>query len=320
MTTQPPRAQGQRLGWDQLPRHIRGEIEGFLGEPVSAAQTMTGGFSPGLAARLTTASGRTVFAKAVCGVPNPVAPEFHRREIVVASRLPHPGPTPRLRWAFDEGGEGWVVLVFDAVDGRAPRQPWDRAELDGVIDALNELTVELTPSPIAIADAGSATSFRPLAGRNWAHRQAEGARHPDPWVARHLDRLVDAEAGVHAVLEGDTLLHMDLRGDNMLLTDGGVVIVDWPHARVGAPWIDAVGFAPSVALERGPEPEDLIARLDAPRTADPDHVTLGIIAIAGFFTYQGSLPPLEGLPGLREFQEAQGAIARRWVAQRTGWG
>ena len=105
----------------------------------------------------------------------------------------------------------------------------------------------------------------------------------------------------------------------MLLTDGGVVIVDWPHARVGAAWIDAVGFAPSVSMEGGPEPEALIARLDAIRHADPGHVTLGIIEIAGFFTCQGSQPPVEGLPGLRAFQEAQGAVARRWIAQRTGW-
>ena len=322
MTASLPRAQGQRINWDQLPDHIRTAIEGWLGEPVASAGTMTGGFSPGLAARLVTASGRRVFAKAVCSVPNAVAPTFHRREILVASRLPAIAPTPRLLWSFDEGGnggDGWVVLVFENIEGRPPGQPWVASELDRVIDALNALTADLTPSPVAASEIGDISTFGPLMGGNWFRLRFDDPPEVDPWVRRHLDRLIEAEERVEEVSRGETLLHLDLRGDNMLLTDDGVVIVDWPHARVGAAWIDAVGFAPSVAMEGGPEPEGLIARLDATCSADPDHVTLGIIEIAGFFTHQGSLPPVEGLPGLREFQEAQGAVARRWTAQRTGW-
>ena len=319
MTFPTPRAMGQRLGWGQLPEHVRDAIEGWLGEPVATATTMTGGFSPGLAARLVTASGRRVFAKAVCSVPNPVAPTFHRREILVASRLPAVAPTPRLLWSFDEGGEGWVVLVFEDIEGRPPAQPWVARELDRVIDALNALSADLTPSPVAASEIGDISSFGPLVGGNWIRLRFDDPPEVDPWVRRHLDRLIEAEERVLDVSRGETLLHLDLRGDNMLLTDGGVMIVDWPHARVGAAWIDAVGFAPSLSMEGGPEPEELIARLDATRATNPDHLTLGIIEIAGFFTHQGSLPPVEGLSGLREFQEAQGAVARRWIAQRTEW-
>ena len=319
MTSQPPRAAGQRLAWTDLPDHIRNAIEIWLGEPVASAQSMSGGFSPGLAARLTTASGRRVFAKAVCAEPNPVAPTFHRREILVASRLPENAPTPRLRWSLDEGDDGWVVLVFDDVEGRPPAQPWIPDEFNTVIAALNELTIDLTPSPVAATDVGAVATYGPLVRGNWSRLKFDDLPGNDPWVMRNLDRLVEAEGGVGEVIGGDTLLHLDIRGDNMLLTDHGVVIVDWPHARVGAEWIDAVCFAPSVKMEGGPEPEELIARLHGARNADPAHLTTGIIAIAGFFTHQGAQPPLEGLPGLREFQEAQGAVARRWVAQRTGW-
>lgn len=322
MTSVILRAMGQRLGWHQLPDHIREAIEGWLGEPVVTATTMPGGFSPGLAARLVTASGRRVFAKAVCGTPNPTSPTFHRREIMVASHLPDVAPTPRLLWSLDEGGnggDGWVVLVFEDIQGRPPAQPWVAAELDQVCEALNRLTADLTPSPVAPAAIGDVSTFGPVVGPNWFRLKLDGPPEVDPWVRRHLDRLIEAEERIGETIGGDTLLHLDLRGDNMLLTDRGVVIVDWPHARVGAAWIDAVGFAPSVAMEGGPEPEDLIARLDATRQADPDHLTLGIIEIAGFFTRQGSQPPVEGLPGLRAFQEAQGAVARRWIAQRTGW-
>jgi hypothetical protein len=319
MTNPPPRAAGQRLAWDALPAHIRLAIETWLGEPVVAVQSMSGGFSPGLAARLTTRSGQRVFAKAVCADPNPDAPTFHRREIMVASRLPQNAPTPRLLWSLDEGGAGWVVLVFEDVEGRPPAQPWIAEEFDRVIVALNALTVDLTPSPIPASEIGAASTSGQIRPDNWLRLKLDNPLQVDPWVYRHLDKLIEAEDQVAGVIDGDTLLHFDLRGDNMLLTDHGVVIVDWPHARVGAPWIDAVGFAPSVAMEGGPDPEELVTRLDATRLADPDHLTLGIIEIAGFFTQRGAQPPLEGLPGLREFQEAQGAVARRWIAQRTGW-
>lgn len=318
--TNPPRAAGQRLGWEQLPGHIREGIETWLGEPVGQAQSMPGGFSPGLAARLVTESGRRVFAKAVCRVPNGDAPKLHRRELRVAARLPHNAPTPRLLWSFDEHeGDGWVVLVFDDVVGRPPAHPWDATELEQVIAALNELTADLTPSPIPASEIGGIESWDVLFQDHWTCFEGDELPVPDPWVTRHIDKLTKAERHINAVVSGETLLHLDLRGDNMLLTDEGVVIVDWPHARVGAPWIDAVFFAPSVAMEGGLEPEALIARLDATRTANPEHLTLGIIGVAGFFTHHGALPPVPGLPGLREFQEAQGAVARRWIAQRTGW-
>jgi RIO-like serine/threonine protein kinase len=39
---------------------------------------------------------------------------------------------------------------------------------------------------------------------------------------------VEATWAGHAA--GTTLLHADIRADNVLLTGGGVVVVDWPHA------------------------------------------------------------------------------------------
>jgi thiamine kinase-like enzyme len=39
---------------------------------------------------------------------------------------------------------------------------------------------------------------------------------------------------------GQTLLHADLCADNLLLTSDGVVVVDWPYAVTGAPWVDGL--------------------------------------------------------------------------------
>jgi hypothetical protein len=316
---EPPRASGQRLHWEDLPDHIRMAIEAKFG-PVASARTMTGGFSPGMAARLMLATGETIFAKAVSSIQNEIAPRFHRREIQVASNLPVTAPVPCLRWSLDETeGDGWVVLVYDNVEGRPPAQPWEPDEFARVVSALNALTRDLTPSPVTAARIGAIDTGLPLAGGDWRRLRDAGLTHPDAWMLRHLDRLVEMDARMTDLTPGNTLLHMDLRGDNMMLTENGVVIVDWSHPDIGPAWMDGVYFAPSVAMEGGPPPEELVPLLDGLREADPDELTVGICEMAGFFIYHGLLPDVPNLPGLREFQEAQGAVARRWLTQRTGW-
>ncbi len=67
--------------------------------------------------------------------------------------------------------------------------------------------------------------------------------------------LADFEAGAPEVAAGgETLLHLDLRADNLLLSKKErVLVVDWPHACVEIPWVDVAFFAPSsVAMQGGP--------------------------------------------------------------------
>jgi hypothetical protein len=110
-----------------------------------------------------------------------------------------------------------------------------------------------------------------------------------------------------------------VRSDNLLVTAGGVVFVDWPHACVGAPVFDLVAWAPSVELEGGPAPEELLA-LSAHGSAAEHSVIAPLVAAFGGFLVGHSLqsaPP--GLPTLRPFQAAQGAVALAWLERLTGW-
>ena len=81
-------------------------------------------------------------------------------------------------------------------------------------------------------------------------------------------------------------------------------------------WVDAVLLGPSVAMQGGPSPEQLLARHAAAVGADADAVTAVVAALAGYFTQRGLQPPPPGLPTLRAFQAAQGAVARAWLARR----
>lgn len=319
MTVDPPPATGARVPWSALPDDLRARITERLGAPVRAARDQPGGFSPGVASILELGDGERIFLKAAHPSGNPQTPDVHRREVTVLGAMPPDAPVARLRWALDEGPDGWVVLALDALDGRQPGIPWQADELDAVLVALTELADALTPSPLPRELVGDAATMWEPEEDGWASIVGAVPRGLDGWSRRHLDRLVALEADAARAAHGETLLHQDIRADNLLLTTEGVRVVDWPHARIGQAWVDLAWFAPSVAMQGGPDPEALLRRYPPALGADPDAVDAVIAAIAGYFTLDALRPPLPGLPTLRPFQAAQGAAARRWLAERRGW-
>ena len=317
----PPPDRGVRLHWVDMPPRVREEIERWFDGEVVDAVTQPTGFSPGAAARLTVDDGRRIFVKAVGSEPNPDTPAMHRREARIMTAMPCAAPVPRLLWSYDEGERGWIVLVFEDVDGRHPTQPWRIDELDRVVAAMEDLSKLLTPSPMPAAVVGTAGNEFATTIRGW--RQLRDERPSrfgclDEWSRRNLERLVTIEDTVGGALEGDTLLNIDVRADNILITPERIWFVDWPHARVGPPWLDVVAFAPSVTMQGGPPPEEVISRHFASHTAESDAITAAVVAIAGYFTHQAVQPPPPGLPTVRAFQDAQGVVARAWIARRTG--
>jgi aminoglycoside phosphotransferase (APT) family kinase protein len=191
--------------------------------------------------------------------------------------------------------------------------------LDRVVTALAGMHERLTPNPSDVA-APAAEGLRSVFGgwRILADGDTDGTGLNE-WSRRHLGRLAALESAWPEACAGDTLLHVDLRSDNMLLTHDSVVFVDWPHAAVGPPVLDVLAWAPSVNLEGGPDPDELLARHPAARSADPEVVTVLVAALAGFLVQRSLLPPPPGLPTLRAFQGAQGEVALRWLRRRTGW-
>jgi aminoglycoside phosphotransferase (APT) family kinase protein len=311
-----PPAIGRRLAWADAPGWLRDEVEARLGGRVAEAVTQPGGFSPGVATRLRLAGGRRAFVKAVGPEPNPDSPGIHRREARVMAALPRSAPAPRLLWSLDR--RGWVALAFEDVAGAQPALPWRPGELGRVLEMVAAMATALTPAPAGIPLLGDRLRDDLVGWRRLA-AGADDLKGLDPWAARHLDRLADLEAGWPEATEGPTLLHSDLRADNLLLTPTRVVAVDWPGASVGAPWVDLLLLLPSVAMQGGPDPEPTFAAHPVSSDADPRAVTTALAAWAGFLVGGSRLPTPPGLPTLRAFQHGQGVMAVEWLRRRTGW-
>jgi aminoglycoside phosphotransferase (APT) family kinase protein len=314
MRNGPPPAAGVRVHWEDLPDWLRRTIEARLGAAVVQAVTQPGGFSPGLATRLRLDDGRRVFVKAVSEQANPDTPRMHRREAQIVAALPASAPVPRLLWTHDESG--WVVLAFEEVDGRHPGAPWTEEDLALVVKALRKMAADLTPSPIDTDVTASGAFEGDING--WRIAQLRGEQRLDRWCLKHLERLADLESLAPAAAAGETLLHFDTRADNILIAGDRVFVVDWPSARIGAAFVDWLAMAPSVAMQGGPAPDDLMARFDVSGVSRQDFDAI-LCSTAGYFVVRALEPAPPGLPTVRAFQAAQGKVALEWLRKRTGW-
>jgi hypothetical protein len=313
--TQPPPSEGCRLPWQAIPSQLRAQVADLLGARVLGAQTQPGGFSPGVAARLALAGGRRAFVKAV-GEVNPDSPGIYRSEARIAAALPDDTPAARLLGSID--ADGWVILLFEDVDGRLPAQPWRSDELSRVLDAVTDLAAALSPAPV---DAPPAASRFESLGHGWRHLADARASGDDladvsAWARDRIADMVALESRWPAAVTGTSLAHADIRADNILLTPRRVVFVDWAWACLAKPWFDLVALLPSVALQGGPQPEHVLASHPLADTAEPDDLTTAVAALAGNWLYRGRQPDPPGIPTVRAFQRAQAAVTLDWLAQR----
>jgi aminoglycoside phosphotransferase (APT) family kinase protein len=303
-------AAGQRIGWDDVPPYVRAEVERILGSPVVEARTQTGGFSPGTADRVRTRDGRRAFVKAAGRSLNEKTVRLHRREVAVSAALSERVPAPTLLGSYDDGD--WVALVLADVEGRHPQTPWDAVELRAVLAAL----AQLAAAPLSAEQRGYQLAGEALAGEftGWRRIAADPPPDLDPWALDHLDELTERADAVIPRLTGNSLLHMDIRADNLLVRpDGRVVIVDWPWAARGPGWLDPLSLLVNVNLFGGHDVDALAAEHVH---ADPVDVTGFLVGLTGYFLNAARRPGSPGLPTVRAFQAAQGRTTLAWVRRR----
>lgn len=299
-----------RILWDHLPLPVQVAIEQRVGAAIRSAENQRGGFSHGMAARLEFIDSTTVFVKALPS-DDALAP-MYRTEAETSARLPQTVPAPRLRFTLEV--DGWFVAAFADVAGRHPRL--DQAfELAAALSAVARLAQVLTPSPLqnipSIADA---------CGSEFVYWREFAEHGPPPdldrWCVEHLDQLAELESQWCEPAAGRTLLHTDLRPDNLLLTaDGTVVVVDWAWPCVGASWVDLASMAPSIAV-CGLNPDPILAEHPATRDAKPAAISAFVCALLGYWERNSRKPPPPRSPNLRRYQARTATVTREWLSNR----
>ncbi|MFK3735674.1 hypothetical protein ACI2LJ_36020 [Streptomyces sp. NPDC088090] len=203
--------------------------------------------------------------------------EMYRQEAAVTERLAG-AVGPRLLDVIDE--EGWIVLVTDYIEGRHPDLTPGSEDVHHVLNAVDALADLLTPCPLA--DIPPATS-------NLVLRTAPSH---------------------HDVMEGGTLLHCDLRADNLIIANSRVHVIDWGWPGRGAPWLDMAFLLPHLitAGHSAADAQKLGETVSAYRDASPDAVAAFAATLTRFWESRLT----EGPQKLRAYRARAVRAGQEW--------
>jgi len=311
-----------RPDWTDLPPDLRATIEDRLGAPVTGARTAGGGFTRGFAAVLDTAAGEQVFVKAATRAGQPDLCHWYAREAAVTAALPPGLRAPRPRWTLSTADH--FVICLDAVDGgRMPALPWVPAELDATLTAYAAVADTLREPPAELVALGlpglAGVAYHDL---SWWREIAAG-REPVPVVpAGTLDRLpelVRLEALLPGYAATGTVIHNDLRLDNVLLDRAGDAwFCDWNWVCFGPAWFDVAGLLVT-AYASGLDADRLFATHPTAADAPPDALDATLAAMSGYWLCRAASGPTSASPHVRTHEQWSGEMALAWLGRRLGW-
>ena len=278
------------------------ELERLLGARVISLERVVGrGYTQAGRHRAQLDDGRSVFVKSA--VDELTAGWLRLEHVVYAS------VDGRFLPRFYGYGEqsGLPFLVLEDLTGAHWPPPWREGDIAAVRAALDALANVEAPVGLTPAQAHK---------DDWAGRWQELADDPEPfvtagvasraWLDESLPTL-RAAAAQAPMGDGDALLHLDVRSDNIGLAERGAVLVDWNWASVGNPLLDVVGWTPSLCVETGMAPESVV---DGEGVAEFGALICGIWAIAA-----GRPAPPTAAPGVRELQRAMLDVALPWTCR-----
>ncbi len=314
--TIPVRATARRPTWNQLPSSVQQVIEGLAGAAVIGSESAGTGFTPGFASRLDLADGRRIFVKAASSADDTLhgwpLSDAYREEVRKLTALPPGIGAPPLLWHRDLHVDGlqWVILGFQYVDATPPRRPWRPDQLRLVLDKLAETAAALTAVP---AELGLEPVAHELVG-GALERLAEvrQLQEDSPWLTT-IEALCDEALERTA---GDSVVHLDLRDDNVLIgSDGEVWFVDWNWPAVGAAWIDLVCVLLS-ARGDGLDADALLDKHPLTREVDPRSIDSLLAVLWSFWAVAKTRPVPEHSPHLRDHQQWYLDVTEEWLRDR----
>lgn len=244
------------------------------------------------------ADGRDAFAKIAL---DDLAAAWLRDEHNVYANVSGTFIPPLLGWRDDHAT---LLVIEDLSDAHWP-PPWPRDGVAAVVEALDAVHATTPPPGLETLESKreSLDGWRRIASDPKPFLTL--GLCSEEWLDTALPALSAASAACR--LDGDAFLHLDVRSDNLCFRAGEAILVDWNWAVVGNPDIDLVAWLPSLRLEGGPEPWELV----------PDSTGLAAL-IAGFFASFAGLPPPSTAPNVRGIQRRQAEVALPWAARELG--
>ena len=162
-----------------------------------------------------------------------------------------------LVW-LEPPGQRPVLVIEDLSNAHWPANHdpvlWQPGQFEILFETLKRVAALTAPESLPAATSPASSYWRTIAEEPEAFSQLELCS--DRWLEQALPTLIAAEEQV--VLEGDALVHDDVRSDNLCFFDKRMVLVDWSQARRGSPLHDLSFVLSTLPLEGGPDPYKIL--------------------------------------------------------------
>lgn len=254
MTQTTPRSDAS--GPDAVHTAIRRRLESALDQPTEAWLQPDTGRTAAACYSVTLADGSHVFIKAATDEQTEA---WLRTEYLALQHVPE-RLVPRVIAWLDEPGSHPILVVEDLHQAHWPASHegvnWHDGDIERVLAAVSELSA--FPAPNGFASAEPWPASWPALVRTGPARDAflNLGLCTTGWLAEAAPTLIAAEASLED--RGDRLVHGDLRSDNICIDGERVVFVDWSQATRGHAEHDLAALLPTLHLEGGPPPYDVL--------------------------------------------------------------
>lgn len=314
--------------WSSVSPDARRAISAVLGVEITGGEVVFGGFSSSATFTLTLADGSRAFVKGGHGEQSTFINDAVRREALVYRELPQIAAFSPKIFGTAETAD-WFFLVMEDLSDAAKAPPWTPATWSAAIARLAEFHNMRIAPPSWTDDVAKV-----MAEDAWKKVATDASCKADlcalfansvdaaRWFDEALPKLIVADAEFPPRHAGSSILHLDMRSDNILFKKfgGEAVFLDWNWLHTGSGVIDMVYFATSIFEEGGPHPDLSMQRYQAAAKASFSDRDVAVCAanVAGYFALRAHLSPVADAPRLRWAQRLKLFASLDWASRLLG--
>jgi thiamine kinase-like enzyme len=298
---------------------------------VYSFQVVTGGMAQGVRIKVVLDNGRCLFVKMMDTRLVPRAVELMEREWMVNQAIQDQNLAPRLHHLAREGSR--IALFFDWVD--VADRPLNMTQIRKIFEQLERFQQKCTR--FCGSETRQNKDLEHFSVSNKTENALDSVHRIMPKTLQRFDAieptlfshdayqkacaLLDCsglskpmwEQHIHTLTEAQTLLHADLRLDNLLFSDEKLYIIDWAWGCLGHPVFDRLTLLNDIMISDACDITRQQAREIAFENIDPELGQTALMQLAGAYHLYALQPDLPEVPGLREFQARQAKGFLEWL-------
>ncbi len=278
-----------------LSTELHHRLEKIISQPLKQIRYIQRGYTAALRLVVTLADGTSVFAKIAT---DSLTAKWLRNEhkiynAISASFMPH-----YLAWN-DDGTH--PILILEDLSQAYWSPPWSETQIHQVVETLGEISkTPLSNLPLLKDDLSLIHGWRNVAEQPKPFLSLGLAT--EKWLEAVLPELLQIDG--RKILSGQSLLHLDVRSDNICFFNNRVIFIDWNWACRGNAMFDLGAWLPSLEAEGGPRPETIL----------PDGGEIAAL-LSGYFASHAGLPSPHNAPYVRQIQLTQLKFALPWMVR-----